>query len=35
MNRFPYGRTFLLGFGFLGVSILWSVYNSYVPVFLE
>jgi len=35
MNRFPYGKTFLLGFGFLGVSIIWSVYNAYVPVFLE
>jgi maltose/moltooligosaccharide transporter len=35
MNRFPYRRTFLLGFGFMGVSILWSVYNAYVPVFLE
>lgn len=35
MNRFPYSKTFLLGFGFLGVSIIWSVYNAYVPVFLE
>jgi Na+/melibiose symporter-like transporter len=35
MARFPYGKTFLLGFGFLGVSIIWSVYNAYVPIFLD
>jgi maltose/moltooligosaccharide transporter len=28
-------RTFLLGFGFLGVSIIWAMYNAYVPVFLK
>jgi MFS family permease len=30
-----YKRTFLLGFGFLGVSLLWVLYNSYVPIFLQ
>ena len=29
------GRTFLLGFGFLGVSVIWSLYNAYVPIFLK
>jgi len=33
--RLDYKRTFLLGFGFFGVSIIWSVYNSFVPVFLQ
>ena len=33
--KLDYGKTALLGFGFLGVSLIWSVYNSYVPVFLE
>ncbi|AHC16785.1 MFS transporter [Salinispira pacifica] len=28
-------KMFLLGFGFLGVSIIWSMYNAYVPVFLR
>jgi Na+/melibiose symporter-like transporter len=28
-------RTFLLGFGFLGVSVIWSLYNAYVPIFLK
>ena len=32
---FSWPRTFLLGFGFLGVSIIWSLYNAYVPVFLK
>ena len=30
-----YLRTFLLGFGFFGVSVIWSIYNAYVPVFLK
>src|SRR5512136_556699 len=29
-----YGKTFLLGFGFFGVSIIWGVYNAFVPFFL-
>ena len=33
--KFKYGKTFLLGFGFLGVSIIWMVYNSFVPIFLQ
>jgi maltose/moltooligosaccharide transporter len=34
-TRLNYGKTFLLGFGFLGVSVIWGVYNAFVPVFLE
>jgi Na+/melibiose symporter-like transporter len=33
--KFSYGKTFLLGFGFFGVSVIWSVYNAYVPIFLQ
>ena len=33
--RLSWPRTFLLGFGFLGVSVIWSLYNAYVPVFLK
>jgi maltose/moltooligosaccharide transporter len=33
--KLDYGKTAILGFGFFGVSIIWSIYNSYVPVFLE
>ncbi|WKZ40712.1 MAG: MFS transporter [Anaerolineales bacterium] len=32
--RLNYGKTFLLGFGFFGVSIIWGVYNAFVPIFL-
>jgi MFS family permease len=34
-TRLNYGKTFLLGFGFFGVSVIWGVYNAFVPVFLE
>ena len=30
-----YKRTILMGFGFMGCMLLWSVYNSYVPVILR
>ena len=32
--RFNYGKIFLLGFGFFGISIIWGIYNAFVPVFL-
>jgi maltose/moltooligosaccharide transporter len=35
MDKFKYGKVFLLGFGFFGVSILWGVYNAFVPIFLS
>jgi MFS family permease len=34
-RKLDYRKTFLLGFGFLGVSFMWILYNSYVPVFLQ
>lgn len=34
-QRFPYGRTFLLGFGFFGISLIWPIFNNYVPIFLK
>ena len=33
-QKFNYGKIFLLGFGFFGVSVIWGVYNAFVPVFL-
>jgi maltose/moltooligosaccharide transporter len=35
MQKFSYGKIFLLGFGFFGVSVIWATYNAYVPIFLE
>jgi Na+/melibiose symporter-like transporter len=32
--KFNYGKIFLLGFGFFGVSIIWATYNAFVPLFL-
>jgi maltose/moltooligosaccharide transporter len=32
--KLNYGKTFLLGFGFLAVSLIWMTYNSFVPLFL-
>jgi len=33
--KFNYGKIFLLGFGFFGVSVIWGVYNAFVPIFLD
>ncbi len=33
--KFKYGKLFVIGFGFFGVSVLWSLYNTYVPILLE
>lgn len=35
MNGFPYKKTFLLGFGFFGISIIWPMFNSLIPPLLE
>lgn len=35
MKKFSYRKVFLLGFGFFGVSVIWSVYNAFVPIFLS
>jgi maltose/moltooligosaccharide transporter len=32
--KLNYGKTFLLGFGFFGVSVIWGIYNAFVPLFL-
>lgn len=33
--KFNYGKTFLLGFGFLGISVIWPIFNQYIPIFLQ
>lgn len=32
---FPWSRTFILGFGFFGISIIWPLFNSLIPPMLE
>lgn len=34
-HRFPYRKTFLLGFGFFGISLIWPIFNTFVPIFLK
>jgi MFS family permease len=31
----PWGRTFLLGFGFFGITLLWTLYDAFVPILLN
>ncbi len=33
--KLDYKKTFLIGFGFFGTSIMWALYNTYVPIYLQ
>jgi maltose/moltooligosaccharide transporter len=33
--RLNWGFTFLIGLGFFGIELLWRVYNSFVPIYLQ
>ncbi len=33
--KLDYKKTFLIGFGFFGISVMWTLYNAYVPVYLQ
>ena len=34
-KKLDYKKTFLIGFGFFGTSVMWALYNTYVPIFLQ
>jgi maltose/moltooligosaccharide transporter len=34
-RKLDYGKTLLIGFGFFGISVMWTLYNAYVPIFLQ
>jgi Na+/melibiose symporter-like transporter len=34
-SQFSFRKLLLLGFGFFGISLVWPLYNSYVPIFLK
>ena len=34
-QTFPWRKTFILGFGFFGISIIWPLFNSLIPPMLE
>jgi len=31
--KLDYKKTFLIGFGFFGISVMWTLYNAYVPIY--
>ncbi len=33
--KLDWKKTFLIGFGFLGISAVWQIYNAFVPIFLQ
>jgi maltose/moltooligosaccharide transporter len=33
--KLNYRKTFLIGFGFFGISVLWTLYNTYIPIYLQ
>ncbi len=33
--KLDWRKTFFIGFGFLGISLMWQVYNLFVPLFLQ
>ncbi|ODN30543.1 SLC45 family MFS transporter [Fervidobacterium thailandense] len=35
VKRPSFLKLFLLGFGFFGISVVWPLYNAYVPIFLK
>ncbi len=34
-RRLDYKKTLLIGFGFFGISVMWTLYNAYVPIYLQ
>ena len=33
--KLDWKKTFLIGFGFFGISVIWQLYNAFVPIFLQ
>ncbi len=33
--KLDWKKTFLIGFGFMGITAIWQVYNAFVPIFLQ
>ncbi|MBN1286005.1 MAG: MFS transporter [Anaerolineae bacterium] len=33
--KLDWRKTFLIGLGFLGISVMWQIYNAFVPIFLQ
>ena len=35
LKKFSYKKTLIVGFGFLGISIIWPIFNQFIPIFLQ
>ncbi len=35
MKTFSFRKTLIVGFGFLGISVVWPIFNQYIPIFLQ
>ena len=35
MAQFSYRKTLIVGFGFLGISLIWPIFNQFIPIFLQ
>jgi hypothetical protein len=33
--KLDWKKTFLIGNGFLGIMVIWQIYNAFVPIFLQ
>lgn len=33
--KLDWKKTFFIGFGFFGISVMWQIYNSFVPIYLQ
>lgn len=33
--KFAFGKTMIIGMGFFGISLIWPVFNAFVPLFLQ
>ncbi len=33
--KLDWRKTFLIGLGFFGISVVWELYNNFVPLFLQ
>jgi MFS family permease len=35
VKQFSYGKTMIVGFGFLGISLIWPIFNQFIPIILQ
>jgi len=35
LKTFSFRKTLIVGFGFLGISVVWPIFNQYIPIFLQ